>query len=105
MVNFTKIIAEEIANKINADAQQIEEFIEIPSNKDMGDYSFPCFRLAKELKKAPQMIANELKEKLAFDKEQISKVEVVNGYLNFFINPTILIKTVFKEIDEKKSLD
>lgn len=102
MIDFTKIIAEEIAKQIELDTNEIKGFIEIPSNKDMGDYSFPCFKLAKELRKAPQMIATELKEKLEFDESTISKVEVVGGYLNFFVNPEAIAKSVFEEIDTKK---
>lgn len=102
MVNFTEIIAKEIAEKLNMNIEEIEGYIEIPSNKEMGDYSFPCFRLAKSLKKAPQMIATELKEKLQFNEMQIEKIEVINGYLNFFINPVLLTKTVFEEMEIKK---
>ena len=102
MIDFTKIIAEEIAKQIGLDTNEIKGFIEIPSNKDMGDYSFPCFKLAKELRKAPQMIATELKEKLEFDESTISKVEVVGGYLNFFVNSEAIAKSVFEEIDTKK---
>ena len=46
--------------------------------------------------------AEELKEKLIFENDEITKVEVVNGYLNFFINNLQLVKEVLKEIDEKK---
>mgnify|MGYP000342880178 FL=1 len=102
MIDFTKIIAEEIAKQIGLDTNEIKGFIEIPSNKDMGDYSFPCFKLAKELRKAPQMIATELKEKLEFDESTISKIEVVGGYLNFFVNSEAIAKSVFEEIDTKK---
>ena len=102
MIDFTKIIAEEIAKQIGLDTNEIKGFIEIPSNKDMGDYSFPCFKLAKELRKAPQMIATELKEKLEFDESTISKVKVVGGYLNFFVNSEAIAKSVFEEIDTKK---
>lgn len=102
MIDFTKIIAEEIAKQIKLDTNEIKGIIEIPSNKDMGDYSFPCFKLAKELRKAPQMIATELKEKLKFDESTISKVEVVGGYLNFFVNSEAIAKSVFEEIDTKK---
>ena len=102
MIDFTKIIAEEIAKQIGLDTNEIKGFIEIPSNKDMGDYSFPCFKLAKELRKAPQMVATELKEKLEFDESTISKIEVVGGYLNFFVNSEAIAKSVFEEIDTKK---
>ena len=100
MLDFKKIIAEKLADVTKIET--IEECIEIPSSKEMGDYSLPCFKLAKEMKKAPQMIANEIKEKLIIDESLIEKVEVVNGYLNFFINPTAIIKNVFEEIENKK---
>ena len=100
MLDFKKIIADELKKVTNIDT--IEEYIEVPTNKDMGDYSLPCFKLAKEMKKAPQMIANEIKEKLEINEELISKVDVVNGYLNFYVNPLAVINTVFEEIDNKK---
>ena len=56
MLDFKKIIAEELKKVTNI--ENIEEYIEIPTNKEMGDYSLPCFKLAKEMKKAPQVIAN-----------------------------------------------
>ena len=102
MIDFKNEIANELKKVTSIEG--IEDFIEIPSNKEMGDYSLPCFKLAKTLKKAPQMIANELKEKISLDENIISKVEVVNGYLNFYINTTAVIKTVFDEINEKKEM-
>lgn len=102
MIKFTTIISKEIAKEVELSVNEIEEFIEKPSNSEMGDYSFPCFKLAKELRKAPQMIATELKEKLKFDESTISKVEVVGGYLNFFVNSKAIVQSVFEEIDAKK---
>ncbi len=100
MINFKSIIAEELTKVTNI--TNIEEYIEIPTNKEMGDYSLPCFKLAKELKKAPQAIASEIKEKLNIDKELISKIDVVNGYLNFYVNTVAITKSVFEEIEIKK---
>ena len=97
MLDFKKIIAEEIKEATNIET--IEEYIEVPSNKEMGDYSLPCFKLAKEMKKAPQVIANEIKEKLNIDNEIVKNVEVVNGYLNFYIAPNAIYKTVFEEME------
>lgn len=102
MIDFKKVIAKQIAEQLNISTEEIEQFIESPTNQQMGDYSFPCFRLAKELKKAPQMIATDLKDKLKFDEEEIVRVEVINGYLNFFVNPILLTKTVFKKIEQEK---
>lgn len=48
------------------------------------------------------MIANDIKEKLKINEEIVSKVEVVNGYLNFYINPLAIAGTVLQEFDAKK---
>lgn len=98
MINFKKIIAEKIAKAAELDANEIVNYIEIPPNTDMGDYAFPCFKLAKTLRKAPPAIAAELKEKIEAD-ENIEKVEIVGGYLNFYINKLLLAKTVLEEIE------
>ena len=101
MLNFKKIIAEKISVITNISLDEITEYIEIPPNKEMGDYAFPCFRLAKTLRKSPQVIAEELKEKINSD-EYIDKVEIAGGYLNFYINKIALTKTVVEEIENKK---
>ena len=101
MIDFKRIIAEKIAKSANLDTEEILQYIEIPPNTEMGDYAFPCFRLAKLLKKSPQMIAEELKNNIEVD-ENITKMEIVGGYLNFFINKLILAQTVLQEIDNKK---
>ena len=100
MLDFKNIIANKLKEVTKIDT--IEEYIEVPANSEMGDYSLPCFKLAKEMKKAPQIIANEIKEKLSIEEELVSKVEVVNGYLNFYLNPLAITKTVLEEIENKK---
>ena len=62
MINFKKIIANKIAKATQIEEKELETYIETPKDKTNGDYSFPCFRLAKELKKAPPIIANEINE-------------------------------------------
>ena len=98
MLKFKKIIAEEISKVTNIKSEELETYIEIPKETNNGDYSFPCFRLAKELKKAPQIIATDLKEKIKIV-EPITKIEVIGGYLNFFINKEILAKETLEEIE------
>lgn len=83
MIDFKKEIAKQIAEAICIDYTEIEKSIETPREKNMGDYAFPCFRLAKTLKKAPQMIANEIKEKLDLSSCNIEKAEVVNRISQF----------------------
>lgn len=102
MINFKNIIANAIAKVVNINETEIEMSIEKPKGSENGDYAFPCFRLAKELHKAPQMIANDIKENIKVDENQITKIEVVGGYLNFFINKEILVEEVLNEMSEDK---
>ena len=99
MIDFKQIIAKAIAEVVNIDEKELESYIEIPKDTNNGDYAFPCFRLAKELKKAPPMIANDIKEKMQIDETIMDKVEVVGGYLNFYIQQEQMVKEVLKEID------
>lgn len=85
-------IAKAIAQAGGLDAAELSSYIEIPPDNTMGDYAFPCFRLAKALKKAPPAIAAELAQKLTLP-EGISKAEVKGGYLNFFADKTGLVAT------------
>lgn len=101
MINFKKIIADKIAKTVDLSLEEIENYIEVPPNPEMGDYAFPCFRLAKTLKKSPQEIAAQIKEKMECGQE-MQEVKIAGGYLNFFIKPLILVENVLKEIDEKQ---
>ena len=102
MLNFKKEIAKQIANVTNVNEKEIEKYIEIPKENANGDYAFPCFKLAKELKKAPPVIANDIKEKIEIDEKIISKIEIVGGYINFYINKETLTKEVLKEFESNK---
>lgn len=74
---------------------EIEQLLEIPPRSDMGDFAFPCFRLAKAYRKAPQMIAEDIKE-LVGQAEFLSKVEAQGGYINFFVDKTMFVKQIIK---------
>ena len=100
MIDFKKKIAEEISKTVNIEKEEIETYIEKPIDNKNGDYAFPCFRLAKELKKAPPIIANEIKEKIELDTSIIEDVQVVGGYLNFYINKETITKEVLEEISK-----
>lgn len=102
MIDFKQKIAEKISIVTNIPKEQIYGYIEVPSDENMGDFAFPCFKLAKELKKAPQMIAQELKEKITFEQGLIKDIQVVNGYLNFTIESSAMVKTVLQEANEKQ---
>lgn len=78
MFDFKEEIAKKIEKTVEVDYTEIKKGIETPKEKNMGDYAFPCFRLAKTLKKSPQMIAEDIKEKIDLSGNFIEKVEVVN---------------------------
>ncbi len=99
MIDFKKIIGEKIAKAAELEETEVTSYIEIPPNTDLGDFAFPCFKLAKVMRKAPPVIAAELKEKIELD-EYISKVEIAGGYLNFYINRLAITASVLKEIEE-----
>lgn len=98
MKDFKMQIAEKIAKVTNIDANEIKGYIEIPKDASMGDYAFPCFSLAKSLRKAPPMIASEIKEKLDITDTDIETVEIAGGYLNFTISKNELARVVLEEI-------
>lgn len=85
--------------KIVADFAEVDENKILNSpKKEMGDFCLPCFEFAKTLHKAPQIIADELKQKL-FLKQNffIDRLETMGGYLNFFINKSMFAKTILEE--------
>lgn len=101
MINFKQIIAKKIAKVVDLSEKELEEYVEVPPNQEMGDYAFPCFKLAKTLRKSPPEIASDLKEKIEVG-DEIASVEIAGGYLNFKVNSLLLVQTVLTEIDEKQ---
>ena len=86
MIDFKEEIAKQISEKCEGlQREEIKRSIEIPTDSKMGDYAFPCFKLAKVFRKSPQLIAEDIAEKLS-DNDIFSKVEQVNAYVNMFIN-------------------
>ena len=102
MIDFKAKIAEELSKIVDINKEELESYIEVPKDTKNGDYSFPCFKLAKELKKAPQMIADDIKEKINLEGTGIEKVEVVGGFLNFFIEKETIAKEVLNEVASKE---
>ena len=90
-----KIVSELIAKETKVPAEKIRDLIEIPPKEDMGDFAFPCFGLAKKEGKSPDLIAENLAEKLKGNlPKEISGVDSNGAYLNFSINKTDFAKKV-----------
>ena len=102
MIDFKKEIAEIIAKNLEGLTEdEIKSMIEIPQDRSMGDYAFPCFRLAKTMRKAPNLIAAELAEKLQGEK-LFSEVSPVNAYVNMFVSREEMMKSTVSEVLEEK---
>lgn len=74
-------------------SEDISQLIEIPPKPEMGDFAFPCFRLAKSYHKAPPVIAQELKEAIG-EQSFLSEIKVVGGYLNFYVDKAQYAKQI-----------
>ncbi len=100
MINYKSSIAQILKSNIEfLTEEEIASMIEIPSNEKMGDYAFPCFKLAKELKKAPPQIASELAEKIG-ENELFEKVEQAGPYLNMFLQKEQFVKELVSDVNK-----
>lgn len=102
MADFKKLISEIIKSEIeDLTIEEITALIEVPPNKEMGDYAFPCFKLAKIFRKAPNAIAEDLAGKIQ-PTDDINKIVNLGGYVNFFVNKESLAKKVINQVLTEK---
>ena len=89
-MDFKEHIIDKLQKLTGLELEAIEKAVETPPDEKLGDLAFPCFPLAKVMRKAPPLIAQELAEQLSSD-EYIERVDAVGGYLNFFFNKAMFI--------------
>jgi arginyl-tRNA synthetase len=91
------------AKKIKLSEEKIESMIEVPTNSELGDYAFPCFSLAQEMKTMPSEIALEIREKIGnIPEKYFNEVETKGPYVNFFVNHKEQVYEALKEILKKR---
>lgn len=101
MINYKEKIAELLSTAVEGlTTEELQNMVEVPTDGKMGDYAFPCFRLAKVLRKAPPMIAKDIAEKMK-DDPIFAKVEPVNAYVNMFLSRDVYVKDTLNEVIEK----
>jgi arginyl-tRNA synthetase len=98
MENYKAAIAELIASQLEGmEPAEVLELLEYPPNPQMGDLSMPCFKLSKTLRKAPQVIAEEIQRNLP-PHPAVERVEAIAGYVNVFLEQTSFTKNVLTEV-------
>ena len=100
-MDFVKGIAQAIAQAAELEVSDIETAVEIPDDTKMGDYAFPCFRLAKTLRKAPPLIAQDIVSKLV-KPDFVSDIQVVGAYINFYVDKSVYVKNILTKVLEEK---
>ncbi len=98
VMNIKKLIAEHINKTAEFSDTDFEALISESISNDKGDYSLPCFVFSKALHKSPQAIAESLLTQITND-GLFDKVEVVGGYVNFFLNKEYVSKNILTRFD------
>jgi len=100
MMRFRKQ-AEERCRKVleKSGCGDAEITLETPP-EDLGDLAFPCFSLAKRLRKPPQKIAEELSAGME-PSGLIERIEANGPYVNFFMDRSKLAEEVLRDVLEE----
>jgi arginyl-tRNA synthetase len=98
-----EVIVNFLAKHVNLDKELISNALEIPPDSSLGDYAFPCFVLAKVMRRSPvdiaTLLAGELGAKLP---KEISGTNANGPYLNFFVNKKIFLENTINTILKEK---
>ena len=96
-MDYKTQIAQAVANAAGIDTDEALGYVEIPADAAMGDYAFPCFKLAKTLRKAPPIIAAEISEALS-KPAFVANVSVVGAYINFFLDKQRFVEEILLKV-------
>ncbi len=95
------IVSDKLSNILGVDKNEITNNLEVPPEQNLGDVAFPCFVLSKKLRKSPIVIAQEIKSKLDETNDgTFREIKVISGYLNFFLNKTLVLQKFLKEYND-----
>ena len=92
-------LKQSVCNLLNqiTEYQNLDNLVIESIDATKGDFCLPCFSLAKEYKKSPMVIAEEIANSLNLKNTCVEKVEVVAGYVNFFLNKAEVAKQILNE--------
>lgn len=97
---FRDTIVREIARHTKLSAADVDNLLEVPPTTELGDFAFPCFVLAKQQKKNPVQIAQQL-SKIALP-AGVKKIAAVGPYVNFFVDVSVLANGTLASIRKLK---
>ncbi|MBP3941632.1 MAG: arginine--tRNA ligase [Christensenellaceae bacterium] len=95
-MDFKDLICSSIAKAAELPIEDIEALMETPPDKTLGDFAFPCFKLARTLRKAPPMIAQDIASKIE-KPDFVSEIKTVGAYINFFVDRSIFGKDTIEK--------
>lgn len=96
-MDFKEYVIDKLTEVTELDRAAVSGAVEIPPEEKMGDLAFPCFILARTMRKAPPLIAKEIAEKFA-DDSVLDRCEAAGGYVNFFFNRAQFISDTVKAV-------
>lgn len=100
-MNQKSLVAQRLAAQIESlDEAAILDLLETPKSSDLGDIAFPAFSLAKVLRKAPAVIAQEIAD--AIDATGFEKVVATGPYVNFFLDKVSMGDQILRSVIEEK---
>jgi len=101
LLNFKNEIGTVLAPLVEMSAGEVESYLEIPPDPEMGEYAFPCFILSRRMKKAPQEIASSLA--LQIEPGLLLEKTINSGpYLNFYVRRPALAVGILSQVLEKE---
>jgi len=95
--NDIQVLLEQVLKKLK---YKCEVKLESPT-RDLGDFAFPCFPLAKIARKPPRDIASEIAKNLKKSR-WVKRIETQGAYINFFLNNKTILDATLKTILDNK---
>ena len=101
-MNYKEQLSALLSEKTGLEQSQLASMLEVPPDMAMGDFALPCFKLAKTMRKAPPMIAQEISASLSELPDWLERVEIAGGYLNFFLSRAQFVQNILREVKSKQ---
>ena len=102
MIDFKSKIVSGLSGLIESvEPKEIEGMIEVPADSNMGDFAFPCFKLARIFRKSPNLIAEDIAGRFE-EEDYLESVASVGGYVNFKIDKETYVSDVMGDVISQK---